>query len=324
MRKILTKQEISEIIEKYNNNISQATIAREYGVSKTTIRRKLLENGVIEFSLDDTIENEICEYYSQRKSLADTAKKFSYQTQHISAILYKHNIDVLDHYDAHRKYSFNKHYFDIIDTQNKAYILGMLAADGNVCATDNSIMLGLQEEDIDILYRINDELDNNKPLQYFEKNKQNSNWKNIYRIVIYSYEMQNALIFNGVVPDKSHCLQFPNNLDDSLFFHYLRGYFDGDGFISKDGRRIIITSTCYFCETLRDILKFKYGIECYVDYCNNDYDVITRNLIICRIKEVAHFGELLYEDADIYMQRKYKRFLENKYFHIPNLANCGM
>ena len=324
MKRYLSKEEINEIIEKYKSNVPQSVLAKEYGVSSTTIGRKLLENGLKQFSLSQDLENKICEYYLKRKSLSDTAKEFGYQTQHIAAILFKYNIDTLDHYDVHRKYSFNKQYFDVIDNANKAYILGMWAADGNVCSSDNSIMLGLQEEDVNILHRINEELESDKPLQYFKRSEQNPKWKNIYRISIYSYELQNALISHGVVHDKSHLLQFPNDLDNALLFHYLRGYFDGDGHVSKDGRRVNITSTCYFCEKLMKLLNDDYNINCYVDYCNNNYDVVTRNLIICRIKDVAHFGELLYENADIFMKRKYERFLNNKYFHIQNLASSGM
>ncbi len=80
MKRYLSKEEINEIIEKYKSNVPQSVLAKEYGVSSTTIGRKLLENGLKQFSLSQDLENKICEYYLKRKSLSDTAKEFGYQT----------------------------------------------------------------------------------------------------------------------------------------------------------------------------------------------------------------------------------------------------
>ena len=60
-------------------------------------------------------------------------------------------------------YSVDTHFFDSIDTEEKAYILGYILADGHV-ASDNHIMFGLHEKDVDILYKIRDSMRTEAPI----------------------------------------------------------------------------------------------------------------------------------------------------------------
>ena len=68
------------------------------------------------------------------------------------------------------KYTFNKDYFERIDSKDKAYFLGFLYADGcnSISATQHqcTIILNLQEKDKDILNIFNKYINSNKPLVY--------------------------------------------------------------------------------------------------------------------------------------------------------------
>lgn len=49
-----------------------------------------------------------------------------------------------------RKYKLNEHYFDVIESQDQAYILGLLYADGNHCRKKKYVIrLSLKKDDID-------------------------------------------------------------------------------------------------------------------------------------------------------------------------------
>lgn len=48
-----------------------------------------------------------------------------------------------------QKYDFNRNFFEVINTQEKAYVLGFLYADG--CNTMKSITFNQLEQDVDIL-----------------------------------------------------------------------------------------------------------------------------------------------------------------------------
>jgi hypothetical protein len=45
------------------------------------------------------------------------------------------------------KYSINENYFKIIDTQKKAYFLGLLYSDGTLCLKDKLVAISLSEKD---------------------------------------------------------------------------------------------------------------------------------------------------------------------------------
>ena len=68
-------------------------------------------------------------------------------------------------------YTINEDYFDIIDTEEKAYLLGFLYADGNHFTKKNRITIGLQEKDKHILEKFNELIGSNRPL--FLRKKEN-------------------------------------------------------------------------------------------------------------------------------------------------------
>lgn len=49
-------------------------------------------------------------------------------------------------------------------------------------------------------------------------------------------------------------------------------------------------------------------------YCHNNYDVSTRTLQIAGKHQVKRFLDWLYEDAELYLDRKYRLYL-SKYYH---------
>ena len=59
-----------------------------------------------------------------------------------------------------RKYHINENYFDCIDTPNKAYVVGLMCADGCNFPPKYTANISLQESDRDLLERINKELEN--------------------------------------------------------------------------------------------------------------------------------------------------------------------
>lgn len=129
-----------------------------------------------------------------------------------------------------RKYKINHNFFKNIDTEEKAYWLGFIAADGNVrsVVTDKihryTLSITLRESDRhhlekfrDVLYR------GDKPK--ITKNRSGcvlevSSKQNYYNLV-------NA----GICDRKSLTLTFPT-IQNALLKHFIRGYFDGDGWIS--------------------------------------------------------------------------------------------
>ena len=148
--------------------------------------------------------------------------------------------------------NFNDDYFETIDTEDKAYFLGLLFADGNVYTARNRIQITLANEDAYILKAFADCIGYTGKM-YIDREKYS-------KLILPSKKMCADLTRLGCTPNKSLTLQFPTEVPDELMHHFIRGYFDGDGHISKDKRlinpyyHINITSTKEFIIVLKKIL----------------------------------------------------------------------
>lgn len=127
--------------------------------------------------------------------------------------------------------------FKLIDTLEKAYMLGMLQADGamiiNIRAQSVCTKLKLKAEDKYLLDSIH------KMWSFFTEPKLevHKSGKKSYYIYSYNRELYNDLTMNGILPRKSYenaNNSFIPSLDNNLFISYLLGMLDGDGTIQTD------------------------------------------------------------------------------------------
>ena len=231
-----------------------------------------------------------------------------------------------------RVLNIDESYFNNIDTPNKAYILGLWYADGcnqirNVVTGDGKyhVCISLQESDVSILYQIKDELKYDGKITKLKKRDsviegrmiKKENLQNQYSLAIYSKQISLDLEKYGVVQNKSLKLKFPELLDSSLYSHFLRGYFDGDGSIIYTSYKYIwkIISTKDFCESVKKIIESIFNIK-----LSMEYDVkgngITSVLKTQDRNNIKRIMDWLYKDAELYIQRKHDRYLN--YFYLNN------
>ena len=121
-----------------------------------------------------------------------------------------------------RKYNINHQYFNTIDTEEKAYWLGFIAADGNV--KNQVLSLEISDSDIGHLYKFAKAIGSNYPIKKTRKS--------CCRIQISSFEIINDLLKYNITEKKSHIICSPS-IPYKLLQHYYRGYFDGDGWITS-------------------------------------------------------------------------------------------
>ena len=69
------------------------------------------------------------------------------------------NLKIRDNSLAQRKFKVNEDFFEQIDTPEKAWLLGFIAADGNVNPSNNTLIIVLASEDEEILVKIKSLLD---------------------------------------------------------------------------------------------------------------------------------------------------------------------
>lgn len=228
-----------------------------------------------------------------------------------------------------RQYEVNDHFFDIIDTEEKAYFLGILLADGNVRSDHPEISLGLQEEDKPLLEKLNRFVHPERPLLYLNRDIKYPNWKNQWKLYISSQYMKDTVAKYGLIPKKSLIKTFPQVILDSnedIIRHFIRGYFDGNGSIgiypSGDSGSVkftfCITSTESMCKSLQDVFQIILDIQSSIKPHTKVFNVIIYDQIM-----IFKIMKWFYKDATIYMNRKheiYENALKIKYkkLIIPN------
>ena len=259
---------------------------------------------------------ELEEYFSEIEKMyleddltpSQIGEQFNSKRYQINYILKKHGIQKSIS-EAKRKYTLNESYFDEIDAPNKAYILGFLYADGYNNRINNSVVLSLSKEDREILEKISEEVGSNKPL--FESdyiNKNDGTERHMLILTMASKHMCESLEKWGLTQNKTFTITFPDFLKEDLIPHFIRGYFDGDGCACSTfdkGRpkfQITLMSSTQFCNGLIDYLETQ-DIHFYI---NQPLRKSEKNKIVRSgsNKELPKFINLIYKDADLYLNRK--------------------
>ena len=247
----------------------------------------------------------IINLYNSGLSQAKVGELYNVKWYIIGKILKKCGVTMRDHSHKARKYTIDENYFDNIDTPNKAYILGLLYSDGCNYPPQHRVKLELQERDKSILDKINVEIKSDKPLAFVNLNNKNSNWQNTYRLDITNKHISDKLVELGMVQNKSLILEFPIWLDYSMYAHFLRGYMDGDGHIEWNSSKFItIVGTNQFCNHIKEFCKNTLDIDCSI--CNTaNKSSNTKLLYIHKKSNVKKFLDFVYNDAELYIERKY-------------------
>ena len=305
------------IIQKYLDGHTIKLLHEEFGYKESTISKYLKNNGIeirSRFKFNDIEKEQICKDYLDGMSEEKLAEKYDSNRTTIRNVLKEKDIRRRGN-SEYRKYSLNENYFDKIDTPNKAYILGLLYADGNVSKEKYHIQLSLQEGDRHILEDIRKEIDSSAPLEFrnFSKynEKYNKNTQDQWSLSLHCKHMHESLCKWGVVPRKSLSITYPNFLRDDLQRHFLRGALDGDGCIHKpygeNGkcRLVFICGTPMFCNGVKEVIESQLGVN--VSLIQNRK--IQKATISGRL-QVKKFLDWLYKDVDLKLDRKYQLYLK--------------
>ena len=184
-------------------------------------------------------DEEIISKYKEIGEVVKTANFLNISPCYITRSLKRNNIEI----KKWRKNQFNDHYFDEIDCEEKAYFLGFLWADGNNFYSEErgKVSIKLSEKDREILEVFKKLIQYESPLQHVkniqctDKNGKIHNCKDAYSLNLNSLRMSKYMDFIGLHPNKTDTLRLPSFgiVPENLYHHFIRGFFDGDGSISK-------------------------------------------------------------------------------------------
>ena len=198
----------------------------------------------------------------------------------------------------HKK-KINKNIFEVINTEEKAYWLGFLYADGYVGLTDNRVELTLQLSDVNHIEKFKTFLNSDCKIS-----------TNSYRsrLSIKDEKIKKDLINLGCTPQKSLILKFPTDdkVPKELIRHFIRGYFDGDGSlcVTEKTKSIDILGTYDFLYQL----CLESNIATSKIYVSKSKSNKVFRIALGSRLDLYNFSKYIYDDCNIYLDRKYEKF----------------
>lgn len=309
--KVNNCENINNVLKLNNEGKTAYRIARILNLTEQTVQRILKKNG-IDISWRSSChkvplpQEQIIEDYLTGMGCYKLSKKYNATESYILRILRKHNIKIR----PLRRYCVNEDFFEKIDTQEKAYVLGFFAGDG--CNEKNG-EIRFAITDLELLEKIKIAMQFEGPIH--KRIRNNPKHKPQYTLSIGCRKMSNDLINLGFPPNKTYIATLPeeNLLPKNLMRHFLRGLIDADGCITSDRSKfhnwqVFITGVITL---LKPISNFYSDLD--IDWrfrdCPQAVDII-KSLVIQKIHSVKKILDLIYSDATIYLERKFQRYQE--------------
>lgn len=215
----------------------------------------------------------------------------------------------------------NHNYFDIINTETKAYLLGFFIADG--CIENNRIRIQNSIDDLEIIELFRKELTPDTTICYTNKQagakfrKQQCTTGLASEHIVKTFKEK-----YGIIQNKTHNSEFKFDFNTiPLEFHrdFIRGYFDGDGSVSfhKNNFNTIffnfsfVFNSLNFTNQIANIFEELFQIRPVVykqkgktsTWFALRFDYKRRRAF--KIKEIYDY---LYNDSTIYLNRKKIKF----------------
>jgi hypothetical protein len=191
------------------------------------------------------------------------------------------------------------------------YWAGFIAADGVLSNRDKNLSITLNKGDIKHLYKFIKAVKSNAHVGCIKSN-------NSARVNLYSKPLFNSLIKLGITPNKS--LSITNvSLPRSLMSHFIRGVFDGDGWIN--GKRIT---------------HVQFGIAGNRPFLHQIQNTLVKRCNVNRVElyplpgkayKLQYTGSQIFKILDFLyknssnrtrLERKYQKMLELKKFKLNN------
>lgn len=304
--------QITKIKNLYNLKKSLREIAILYNTDHKTIKRYLLLSEVdlrnhkeqLSFSSISYSSNDkkfIINNYLNGKTLRWLADFFKNDPKTIKKVLKSVDVKIRSVGEAKTKFK-NFNAFSIIDSEEKAYWLGFLAADGSI-SKGGQLTLQLAEKDLHHLTKFYNFM---KGFGKISKYSTILNDKEFfgYRVGFQNHQLQNDLNNLGIIPNKTINLSLSNSIPQSLYHHYLRGLVDGDGcfYVSKrddqkgfslcSSKKVVDEVQKYLLSNI-DLNKTKIDEKTNCAYVKYKGNLSTR--------KIANF---LYKGATIFLERK--------------------
>jgi len=231
------------------------------------------------------------------------------------------------------KYIYNVDYFEKINTEDKAYWLGFIFADGYISQGKGHSELGIElaYTDIEHLKKFNKCLNGNLEILHKVNDHTKDNFIKTNQTESCVIRLQRNKIVNdlkqyGINNKKTYTDNYISDLiPKNLVKHFIRGFFDGDGNVwfdkekNKQLRYTIYNASYTLLNDIREELFSKGIYSQIIEDKRNLYRKTTPcyHLVVGGIANAYNFYNYLYDGANMWLDRKYE--YANKYIEIFNI-----
>ena len=198
------------------------------------------------------------------------------------------------------KYKRNSNIFSVIDTEEKAYWLGFLYADGYLNEQKGFIDIGLKRSDREHVEKFKSFLETDNPIV----DTTNNGGYECSRFRLYDKKIVADLVNQGLFQKKSLTIRPNFQMAENLIIHWTRGVFDGDGSIfPHQSPRAHLR---YYLDLIgtEEMLLYIQGI--WRINRKLDYNRKIPKFTVCKKTEVNRILHLLYDNSKIFLERKKK------------------
>lgn len=252
--------------------------------------------------------NNCCKLYTEGASISKIASEYGVDRHILSKhIKEKLNLTTLKRsYGSKSIYTIDENFFNFIDTEEKAYWLGFLYADGYLKKDKPVIELALKYDDINHIEKFKNSIDSNHKI-YIRNIKLKDKEYQSCRICLHNKQLYNSLIKHGCINNKSKIIKYPDFLTEDLERHFIRGFFDGDGNISLESNSVDRVSRVRFFSGSEDFIKtlsykLNYLLDTDIGY---SWDRTCFSIVYGRKSDKIKLLNYMYKDCTIYLDRKF-------------------
>lgn len=225
-------------------------------------------------------------------------------------------------------------FFTAINSEEQAYLLGFYVADGNVNEKRKTFRIKIKETDKEIIELYKQFICPTahtflyKPYKINGRDNKEYVGNNQISVDINSSKLVNSLVDLGYGYNKTYLNMHLPNLPDNLIWHFIRGYFDGDGCITRSFTyntynklrlRIHVSFTSKNKSLFEEIQLFlkKYNIDMRIHKNKRDNCYLLQT---SSIPNITNLYQHLYKDAHFYLNRKFEKFSHHVNTEIPQYA----
>ena len=266
-----------------------------------TITRE--KGGVIAWT-DEQVAYIINKYLNENYTLKQLGKEFNCSYPTIRNLLNKHKIKSRGNKQGYPRDEF---YFNKIDTEEKAYWLGFLYADGCVHSNNYEISVNITDKEHIEKFKTAIKAFNHNITEIQDKRFQNA--KTLYQFSIRDKQLHQDLIKWGCIPQKSLLINKIPNIPRDYVSHFLRGYFDGNGSLhylrGTNNYRISFVGTKDFLNDIQKELQTNVSLQSNI--AGKAYV-----LQIAGRRQVERILNYLYNNSkeNNRLNRKYQKYLD--------------